>query len=57
MSSRRRPRVWTVPIVLAALTVTGLLFALLGNGIAGDVGCLLVAVPIGVLLFYIQRAE
>ncbi len=54
---KRRPfwRVWVVPLVLAGLTVFGLLAALLGTGIWHDLAWIALMLPIMVAARFALR--
>ena len=60
LSSRRHRgpgRVFAVPLLLAAATLTGLVVGLAGDGMNDVLSWLLLAVPIGVLAFvWLRRA-
>lgn len=52
---RTRTQIWAMPILLAVLTVIGLVSALLGDGVWDLVSCVTLGAPVVVGLWYSLR--
>ncbi len=49
---RSRIRIWAMPILLAVLTIVGLVAALLGDGVWDLVSAVTLGAPVAVALWY-----
>jgi hypothetical protein len=57
MNTRKTNRVWTVPVILAITSATGLIAALLADGWADALSWVGLGLPVVVACVYVLRAK
>lgn len=50
-----RTQIWTIPVIIAVLTVFGLLSALMGTGIWYALSWITLCIPLGIMSWHVFR--
>lgn len=48
-------QIWIFPLILGILNLLGMIFALVGDGVADILSWVLLTIPVGIATFYLSR--